>query len=208
MLNRRAGLHRWSNREDAYAEALEHFSRQYAQLDGTMRLHAAAGEHVQLRMLAHKVRGAAANVGLELLSDALATLEGATNAVPTDERKTANAVVVVALALEAALAAIGNVATTPVPALPGATIDLPRARRAGGVLLEALQRGALNDGAMTSLAVALAAHPAAARVAQVQSAIADFDFDLALGHLEGVMAILGEEASDATDDDALVEPTA
>ncbi len=208
VLNRRAGLHRWSNREDAYAEALEHFSRQYAQLDGTMRLHAAAGEHVQLRMLAHKVRGAAANVGLELLSDALATLEGATNAVPTDERQTANAVVVTALALEAALAAIGNVATAPAPALPGATIDLPRARRAGGVLLEALQRGALNDGAMTSLAVALAAHPAAARVAQVQSAIADFDFDLALGHLEGVMAILGEEASDATDDDALVEPTA
>ena len=208
VLNRRAGLHRWSNREDAYAEALDHFSRQYAQLDGAMRLHAAGGEHVQLRMLAHKVRGAAANVGLERLSDALATLEQATNAVPTDERHAAEALGVAGQALEAALAAIGNVAATPVPATPGAGIDLTRAQRAGGVLLEALRRGALNDGAMTSLAVALAAHPAITRVVQVQSAIADFDFDLALDHLEAVLAILGTESSDGAPGDATNDPSA
>ena len=201
VLNRRAGLHRWSNREDAYAEALDHFARQYAALGQALRLHAAAGEHQQLRMLAHKVRGAAANIGLELLADALAALEQATDAVPTDARQVANTLVVANNALDAALDALNAVAATPAPVVQGGAIDLARARRAGGVLLEALRRGALNDGAMASLAAALAAHPAATRVTQVQSAIADFDFDLALGHLEAVLGLLGDEALDDVSDD-------
>ena len=196
VLNRRAGLHRWSNREDAYAEALEHFARQYANLGQALRLHAAGGEHQQLRMLAHKVRGAAANVGLELLADALAALEQATNAVPTDARQVANTLVVANNALDAALEALSAAAVAPALAPPGSQVDLARARRAGGVLLEALRRGALNDGAMASLAAALAAHPAATRVTQVQSAIADFDFDLALEHLESVIGLLGDGALD------------
>ena len=196
VLNRRAGLHRWSNREDAYAEALDHFGRQYADLGQALRLHAAGGEHQKLRMLAHKVRGASANIGLELLADALAALEQATDTVPTDARQVANTLVVANQALDAALAALRAVAATPAPAATGNQVDLARARRAGGVLLEALRRGALNDGAMASLAAALAAHPAATRVTQVQSAIADFDFDLALGHLETVMDLLGDEAFD------------
>ena len=196
VLNRRAGLHRWSNREDAYAEALEHFGRQYADLGQALRLHAAGGEHQKLRMLAHKVRGASANVGLELLADALAALEQATDTVPTDARQVANTLVVANNALDAALTALRAVAAAPAPAAPGNQVDLVRARRAGGVLLEALRRGALNDGAMASLAAALAAHPAATRVIQVQSAISDFDFDLALGHLETVMDLLAEGALD------------
>jgi len=196
VLNRRAGLHRWSGREDTYAEALAHFSRQYAELGTSMLLHAAAGEHQQLRMLAHKVRGAAANIGLELLSDTLAVLEQATDAVPTDERKTAAALVNASHALDAALLALQDVAgAAPCPALSaGGAVNLARARRAGGVLLQALQRGALNDGAMASLASALAAHPSAARVAQVQSAIADFDFDLAIEHIQTVLTVLRAEA--------------
>lgn len=111
-------------------------------------------------------------------------------------------------ALAAALAAIGNVAATPAPATPGASVDLTRARRAGGVLLEALRRGALNDGAMTSLAVALAAHPAITRVVQVQSAIAGFDFDLAFDQLEAVMPILEAASSDGAPGDATNDPSA
>jgi hypothetical protein len=102
------------------------------------------------------------------------------------------------------------------PSNPGAAahaVDLERARRAGGVLLQALQRGALNDGAMASLAAALAAHPAAARVVQVQTAIADFDFDLAITHLKTVLTALGAPDSisvDATEPthDELHEPSA
>jgi len=201
VLNRRAGLHRWSNREDAYAEALEHFGRQYADLGQALRLHAAGGEHLKLRMLAHKARGSAANIGLERLADALAALEQAANAVPTDARQVANTLVVANNALDAALEALRLAAAAPAPAVAGNQVDLARARRAGGVLLAALRRGALNDGAMASLAAALAAHPAAPRVTQVQSAISDFDFDLALDHLQAVMGQLGDgELDDVTDD--------
>ncbi|WP_026354137.1 MHYT domain-containing protein [Massilia niastensis] len=193
VLNRRAGLHRWSGKEDAYLEALEHFGRQYGALGETLQVHAAGGSHLELRMLAHKVRGVAANVGLEQLSDALATLEQATNAVPTDEQRASAALEASTRALAEALAAIGaGIPQAAAPGAPAVTVDLARARRAGGVLLEALRRGALNDPALASLAAALAGHASAPRVAQVQVAIADFDFDLALGHLEAVMAALEE----------------
>jgi len=197
VLNRRAGLNRWSGNEDAYDEALVHFGRQYAQLDRELRLHAAGGDHLELRMLAHRVRGAAANIGLEQLADALNVLEQTTDMVPTDERRAATALEAAARELDQALGAISGAAVpAPVgsPVQVGTPIDMARARRAAGVLREALQRGALNDGAMASLAVSLAAHPAATRVVQIQSAIADFDFDLALEHLHTVLALLGDAA--------------
>ncbi len=199
VLNRHAGLHRWGGKEDSYLEALDHFSRQYAELDKTLRLHAAGGAHQELRMLAHKVRGVAANVGLEQLSDALGLLEHATNALPTDEQKAAAALEASAGAVVEALAAIrhggtgGGAATEDVrPDQPAAqaSVDLARARRAGGVLLEALRRGALDDGALASLSSALAGHACAPRVAQVRSAIGDFDFDLAVEQLDAVLAAL------------------
>ncbi|OON60499.1 transcriptional regulator [Massilia sp. KIM] len=192
VLNRRSGLHRWGGQEDAYLEALEHFARQYAQLDQALRLHAAGGEHPELRMLAHKARGVAANVGLEQLADALGLLEGAANAVPTDERKAAEALEASGQALLAALDAIRASGVQPAAPAQAPAVDLARARRAGGVLLAALRRGALDDGALASLASALAGHPLAPRVAQVRTAIGDFDFDLALEQLEAVLAALGE----------------
>ncbi|SFD73749.1 MHYT domain-containing protein [Massilia yuzhufengensis] len=193
VLNRRAGLHRWADKADVYAEALDHFGRQYGDLATTLQLHAAGGSHQELRMLAHKVRGVAANVGLEQLSDALSKLEQATNTVPTDEREAASALGASTAALGEALAAIraGSVTPTLAPEVLGA-FDLARARRAGGVLLEALRRGALDDAALAGLAAALAGHPVAPRVAQVQGSIGDFEFDLALQQLEAVMATLGE----------------
>jgi len=145
-------------------------------------------------MLAHKVRGVAANVGLEQLSDALSRLEQATNAVPTDERAAATALDASTAALGEALAAIrsGSPQQPTAPDEAEAAYDLTRARRAGGVLLQALRRGALDDAALAGLAAALAGHPVAPRVAQIQGAIGDFEFDSALEQLEGVMATLGE----------------
>jgi len=193
VLNRRAGLHRWADKADVYAEALEHFGRQYGDLATTLQLHAAGSARQELRMLAHRVRGVAANVGLEQLSDALSRLEHATNAVPTDERAAAEALEVSTAALRDALAAIRAGSPQPSPAPDAqAPYDLARARRAGGVLLQALRRGALDDAALAGLAAALAGHPMAPRVAQIQGAIGDFEFDSALEQLEAVMATLGE----------------
>ncbi|HAK91770.1 MAG TPA: hypothetical protein DCP94_09255, partial [Massilia timonae] len=66
------------------------------------------------------------------LADALAALEQATDAVPTDARQVANALVVANNALDAALEALRSVAATPAPIAPGSTVDLARARRAAG----------------------------------------------------------------------------
>jgi hypothetical protein len=58
------------------------------------------------------------------------------------------------------------------------------------VLLQALSRGALDDATLAGLATALAGHPAAGRVTQVQAALADFDFDLAVTQLEAALAAI------------------
>jgi hypothetical protein len=66
------------------------------------------------------------------------------------------------------------------------------------VLSEALARGAFDDAALAGLAAALTGHPEAARVTQVQAALADFDFDLAQQQLDAVLNVLG--ARDGQDD--------
>jgi CheY-like chemotaxis protein len=197
-LNLRAGLHRWGGNEDAYGEALAHFDAQNAHLARLLSEHAEAGESRALRMLAHKVRGAAANVGLERLADALARLEQHAGADALDAESFTeplqSAMAAVAGALDEALAAVRDHA----PGAPAASVaaggaDLERARRAGAVLLNALRRGALDDAALAGLAAALGAHPAAGRVTQVQAALADFDFDLAVTQLEAALALIDHD---------------
>jgi PAS domain S-box-containing protein len=197
-LNLRAGLHRWGGNEDAYGEALAHFGRQHAQLAHSLAEHAGAGESRALRMLAHKVRGAAANVGLERLADALARLEQHAGAEPDEgaglTEPLQSAMAAVAGALDEALGAIrASHPGAAAPAGEAGAFDRARARRAGGVLLQALTRGALDDAALAGLAAALAGHPAAGRVTQVQAALADFDFDLAVTQLEAALAAIGHD---------------
>jgi PAS domain S-box-containing protein len=198
-LNWRAGLHRWGGNEDAYGEALAHFDSRHAGLVQSLSAHAGAGESQALRMLAHKARGAAANIGLERLADALARLEqhaGDGDAEQALSGPLEGAMAAVAEALDAALGAIraGSPAAAPGTAAASAG-DLGRARRAASVLLQALRRGALDDAALAGLVAALAGHPAAHRVAQVQAALADFDFELALAQLEAVLAAIDDTAA-------------
>jgi len=201
--NRVGGVHRWGGKEDAYLEALAHFHAQHALLPQFLRGFADAADHPSLRMLAHKVRGVAANLGLELLSDALAELEQLAEGEKGQQLASAN---LVPGALERVDAAHGAVlalirdrqpAAAPAAHAGGCEIDLARARRAGGLLHDALARGALDDAAMAGLAAALAGHPVGARVTQVQAALADFDFDLAQQQLDAVLVAL-ETLDDVT----------
>ena len=195
--NRHGGVHRWGGKEDAYLEALAHFHTQHAMLPQFLRGFADAADYPSLRMLAHKARGIAANLGLELLADALGALEQLADGEKGQQLAGVSllpqAVARVADAHETALALIRDQQPTAAPAAQGAasdTIDLERARRAGALLREALDRGALDDAALAGLAAALAGHAAAARVTQVQAALADFDFDLAQQQLDAVLAAL------------------
>jgi PAS domain S-box-containing protein len=193
-LNWRAGLHRWGDNEDAYRDALAHFASQQAELAQKLSEYAAAGQAGALRMLAHKVRGVAANIGLEQLAQALAWLE---RHASDDEHVAVGealqqAVAPVAQALGEALAAIHASQPEAHPAASGCGADVKRARRAAKVLQAALKRGALDDAALAGLGAALAGHPAMHRVSQVQDALSDFDFDLALAQLDAMLAALDQ----------------
>jgi len=202
LLNHHAGLHRWSGKQDAYLQALAHFERQHGGAAQALAVHAAAGEYRALRMLAHKVRGVAANLGLEQLADALGAAEGLVDGDSGKLYPGADAALQQGLARCAslqdasldALRVLQPAARTEAhaqaarPADGGA--DLAHALRAGQVLGEALEHGALDDAALAGLTQALAGHPLAARLAQVHAALADFDFDLAQQQLNAVLATM------------------
>jgi len=194
--NRVGGVHRWGGKEDAYLEALAHFHTQHALLPHFLRGFADAADYPSLRMLAHKARGVAANLGLELLSDALAELETLADGNKGQQLASVNLLPQALDAVDAAHAAAVQLikphgaARAKTADAGGDNLDLSRARRAGGLLHDALARGALDDAALAGLAAALAGHPVAARVTQVQAALADFDFDLAQQQLDAVLVAL------------------
>jgi len=201
--NRVGGVHRWGGKEDAYLEALAHFHAQHALLPQFLRGYADAADYPSLRMLAHRVRGVAANLGLELLSDALAELETLADGHKGQQLASINLLPQALDGVDAAHAEVLALIHTSRPSAAKAsdsgadTVDLSRARRAGGLLHDALARGALDDAALAGLAAALAGHPVAARVTQVQAALADFDFDLAQQQLDAVLIAL-EAIDDVT----------
>jgi PAS domain S-box-containing protein len=197
-LNRTAGLNRWGGKEDAWREALEHFHGQHALLPQFLQNFLAGADYPSLRMLAHKVRGVGANLGLELLADALAELEqlaeGEKGHALAGVALLPEALAKVEAAHAAAILAIraGRPAAGSEPAATQSAADLPRALCAGRMLREALGRGALDDAALAGLAAALSGHPLAACVTQVQAALADFDFDLAQQQLDAALDALAE----------------
>jgi HPt (histidine-containing phosphotransfer) domain-containing protein len=206
-LNRQAGLRRWSGKEDAYLEALAHFETQHAGVAQLLSAQAAQADYRAMRMLAHRVRGVAANLGLELLADALGKLEALVDGdsgklYPGAEESLRDALAQLRALLDDALSEIR--AAQPQPAAEPAqaahpSADLERARRAGKVLRDALRRGGLDDAAAAGLAAALTGHPLATRAAQVHAAIADFDFELALQQLDAVLGAIDDMAQEMTE---------
>jgi hypothetical protein len=204
-LNRHAGLRRWSGKEDAYLEALAHFAHQHGDLGAALAAQAMAADYRALRMQAHRVRGIAANLGLELLADALAKLEGLVDGdsgkvYPGVEATLQETLDAVCGLLDDALGAIRAAQPAPAgtnkPQTARPAADLDRARRAGNALRDALKRGGLDDAALAGLAAATSGHPLAGRVAQVHAAISDFEFDLALQQLDAVLAAIDEPAQE------------
>ena len=209
VLNRHAGLHRWSGKEDAYLDALGRFQDQYLDLAQTLSVQAAAADYRALRMLAHKVRGVAANKGLERVADALGVIEGQVDGdsgklYPGAEAALQDALAVLRTQLDEALDAVRAAlpAQTQAQAKPALAArpeaDPERARRTGVTLRDALRRGALEDAALAGLAAALNGHALAARVAQVHAALSDFDFELALQQLDAVLEALDPSAQEIT----------
>jgi PAS domain S-box-containing protein len=201
VLNHHAGLHRWSGKEDAYMDALARFQDQYHDVAQMLSAQAAAADYRALRLLAHKVRGVAANKGLERLADALNVVEGQVDGdsgrlYPGARPALQNALAVLHTQFDAAMDAVRAALPAPSQAKPAQATrpvaDLARARRDGIALRDALRCGGLEDSALAGLAAALTGHVLAGRVAQVHAALSDFDFELALQQLDAVLEALDE----------------
>ncbi|MBB3119674.1 MHYT domain-containing protein [Pseudoduganella violacea] len=190
LLNHGAGLARWGGDAAAYHTALARFAAGHAgaadALDALLR----QGDLPAVQALAHKVRGVAANLGLEQLAATLARLE--------QEAGQADAVVALlplaAAQLATTLAAIGasqaeSEALPAVPAeVPVTTPALLELRQTAAALDKALARGALDDAALAQLGLALQDHAASTTLAKLQAALDDFDFALARQLLQEILA--------------------
>jgi CheY-like chemotaxis protein len=222
VLNQKAGLQRWADQEDAYHQALHRFVADYSTTAATLAkllggdsdsdTRPAGTQLTELRLAeaqawCHKARGVAANVGLEQLAATLAQIERLCGSPQRDGEQTsstlqtelAQAQRTLAAQLDAALSAIHALAPprgkwleapTPAPAF-----DLAVARHKSAALLPFLQRGALNDAALTALTAALTGAPPelAQQLSAVQDALNDFDFPQAQAALQTLQASLSTE---------------
>ncbi len=189
VLNRRAGLRRWAGREDAYGQALAHFAAEYGTMDTALATLLQAGDAVGAHALAHKVRGVAANLGLERLAGALGKLE---QAEPGEDAY--SPVQQEMSVVRATLNPQHRPARSPAPVATSGPIDHVRVQRDGEALMRSFARGALDDEALSDLCAALAGHVIAADLDQIHHAVADFDFERAQERIEAVLRGVAAQA--------------
>ena len=138
--------------------------------------------------LAHRINGAAGNLALPALHDLAGQLEHALKHNELD------AVPLLLSTIEGAFEAIRQT----VDPMAGTAVVAPDNRSAPDLarnavqvcarrVIEALHRGALDDGALADLAKTLREHGWTSRAASLESAIADFDFDRAEGLLQPLL---------------------
>lgn len=187
ILDRKAGLNRWGGDEHIYQQALERFAADYGNAAATLTAKLAAGDLASVYTDCHRMRGIAANLGLEQLTVTLAALEQWCAVAPGQTAPALESAPLPALreALQAALPALQR--TTPVTTNgpdTSVTLDTSAVLAAGAALIESLQHGALDDAALTALTAGLGNH---ADLAQVQRALDDFDFPLAVNELQTLL---------------------
>jgi PAS domain S-box-containing protein len=225
VLNQKAGLQRWSGQEAVYQQALHRFAADYSGAATTLGKLLAPGSEARLddaQAWCHKIRGVAANLGLEQLSATLAQIEklcgspqrdaATLHAELTQAQRTLTAQLDAALsaihaaAAPAGTATAGGASANESAAGPagggaagagsgGAAYDPAAARQKASALLPSLQRGALDDARLAALASSLDGAPAAQtqQLAGLQNALNDFDFPLAQGALQELLASLATE---------------
>ncbi|MDN2708091.1 PAS domain S-box protein [Janthinobacterium sp. SUN118] len=193
VLHHAGALQRWAGNESAYRGALLRFASEHPRLPPALLAAIEAGSPAPILALSHKLRGVAANLGLEQLAASLATLEqlcATSGPAPAQQRdETVGALLT---QWPAALAAIARLAPPAAKAEALHASDLPAVRQAAGTLLQALRRGELDDAAQARLQQAMGAQ--AARLAPLVHAIDDFDFSLAQSLLHDVLQSFERES--------------
>ncbi|SDG23056.1 MULTISPECIES: MHYT domain-containing protein [unclassified Duganella] len=208
VLNNKAGLSRWGDDETTYQQALHRFVTDYSTAAATLAKLLADLSELRLaeaQAWCHKVRGVAANIGLEQLTATLAQIEKLCGSPQRDggtlQTELAQAQRTLAAQLDAALSAIhalapprGSGSRLEAPP-PAAVFDLAIARHKAAALLPSLQKGALNDAALTALQAALTGAPPdlTQQLSAVLDALNDFDFPQAHAALQALQASLTTE---------------
>ena len=190
LLDPVAGARRWGDHA-SWMDALQRFAR--AQTPPPHGLDAQAQ-----KATAHRLRGAAANLGLPRLTLAAGVLEGLHADAPAGQRQAAWQALWDAMA--ATLQALGSTTASstldtsalPPPAPPSLRLD-DHTREAlldlARTLRSAFERGECLDGELAALCEAWQPHAPADRLAALQRAADDFDFDTAARLLA---ALIGE----------------
>ncbi|MCU9950391.1 PAS domain S-box protein [Pseudomonas sp. PDM13] len=139
--------------------------------------------------MAHRLRGAAANLGLSQMAGCAGDLErGGLAGKLADLEPLLHALERVLDTVREALPLFPTASETN----PGAGAELDRAGllQAGQALAQELARGGLDDAALEVLQRGLDGRPGHTRLQDLQRALDDFDFDQALEHLHGLLAWL------------------
>jgi len=196
VLNADKGLARWAGQREAYQRALRRFAHDHEGAEKELRSAFAAGQHAACAALAHRLRGAAANLGMEQLADALWRLEGSLQA--QDSRAALPDLLDQAtLRLSDALAAVWAQddvrSEAPVKSTAGqataqaAPLDLEQARALGSAMMQSLERGSFDQQELAELSGVLRGCVAEERLQALQRALDDFDFTAACNALQALL---------------------
>jgi PAS domain S-box-containing protein len=200
VLDLEQGLARWAGQHEAYQRALRRYAHDNQNAGQELKAAMAAGQHAACATLAHRMRGAAANLGMEQLADALWRLERGLQ--EPDGRAELPALLELALirlsetlaavwAHDAALrqrrAAADVPAAAPDPGPASAALDLQHVHALGDAMLQSLERGSFDQHEMAALAEALRGCVAAERLQALQGALDDFDFEAARSALQALL---------------------
>jgi HPt (histidine-containing phosphotransfer) domain-containing protein len=195
VLNAEKGAARWAGQREAYQRALRRFAHDYEGAERELRSALAAGQHAACAALAHRLRGAAANLGMEQLADALWRLENGLQA--RDGRAALPDLLEQAgLRLTDALAAVwaqddvradAGEATGVNAAAPAVPLDLERVHAMGSAMLHSLERGSFDQQEMAALSSVLRGCAAEPSLQALQRALDDFDFPAARDALQALL---------------------
>ncbi|MYN07271.1 MHYT domain-containing protein [Pseudoduganella aquatica] len=225
VLNHAHALHRWAGEERAYHRSLRNFAAERAQASGDLRSLTGVGTGhgddaaaaADAAGLAHQLKGAAGNLGLEQLAAALDQLERALRDTDTPADAVSGMLAAVEQRLAEAITAIGELLAdappsallpTPAPVTADAAsrpasgapaaLDEQLVRTLGATLQRSIDSGAFDEATMAQLAQALASHVAPQRLHELQQAIDDFDFSAAHARLEALLASVLPAAAGST----------
>ncbi|HEY0586669.1 MAG TPA: MHYT domain-containing protein [Pseudoduganella sp.] len=192
VLNADKGLARWAGQRDAYQRALRRFALDHEDVARELRSTFTAGRHADCAALAHRLRGAAANLGMEQLADTLWRLEGSLQA-PDGRPALPELLEQATQRLSDALAAVweqddaGSAAAAPAAVAGSLPLDLERAQAMGDAMLQSLERGSFDQQEMAALSGVLRGCVAEESLQALQRALDDFNFNAARDALQALL---------------------